>query len=77
MSYKQVGLKGTGIHSGSTTVAWIPKKYAEKDNTITITGTGNVIWRVDWVSTNTIGDAIYPDSLIREHRKNTGDALPK
>jgi hypothetical protein len=76
MAYQQVKLQGTGVHSGFQTVAWIPKKFAKLDTLITLLN-DSVVWKVTWVSRNVIGDAIYPELLIREHRKNTGDALPR
>jgi hypothetical protein len=77
MKYKQVQLKGIGIHHGFETIAWIPEKFAKEGNEITIGTERNILWRVYWVSENTIGDAIYPEALIKAHRSNTGDSLNK
>ncbi len=73
MAYQQVRLQ-----SGETRkVAWIPKEFAELGKLLILTDSEDV-WKVDAVyHFAIIEDPLYPEALIREHRKNTGDALPR
>jgi hypothetical protein len=60
-------------------VAYIPKKYAKKDNVVKLM-LANGTWEDGWLITDTFSDAddIYTARQSRKrHRKNTGDSLPK
>ncbi|MFA5558160.1 MAG: hypothetical protein WDA59_01685 [Methanofastidiosum sp.] len=73
--YTQVNLLAitpTGAE-GSEHVAWIPKEFAKFGKYVVI---HNQKYRVIEVY-GSMKEPIYPEALIREHRKNTGDALPR
>jgi len=58
-------------------VAWIPTKYAVKDRQIKIRE--NDVWK-EWRVTvvgQTIDRPIYSPELIKIHRNNTGDSMPR
>jgi len=75
--YKQVSLWKFNKRSHPTRkICWIPQQFAIRGKEILIDGEDGV-WFVDNVWDCTIDSPIYPEALIREHRKNTGDALPR
>lgn len=54
-------------------VAYIPEEFAKVGKLVEIEGR---VWEVLTVGTY-ISTPIYPRELIKEHRKNTGDSLPR
>ena len=69
MYYAQCVLKSEATGQ----VAYIPEEFARVDKLIEIKGK---IWKVVSVG-KYISAPIYPRELIKEHRKNTGDSLPR
>ena len=65
-----------------TTVSWIPEKYAEKGKYLKLKNE-NGEWENGWVvkcaSADRVEESYLPDShqQIKDHRKKTGDSLPK
>ncbi len=70
--YRQVNLQKLGFNTFKT--CWIPDIFAYDSKIVEIEGE---LWQVIWASSNTIKGPLYPEALIREHRKNTGDAIPR
>jgi hypothetical protein len=59
-------------------VAFIPSEFAKKGNFVKIEESG--IWTNGWkvISVGQVVEKpIYSEKAIRQHRKNTGDSLPK
>jgi hypothetical protein len=70
--YRQVEVV---IECGSThMVVWIPDCFAFKGNLVII---DNRTWRILQLGFDTVDEPIDVGKLIREHRKNTGDSLPR
>lgn len=73
MAYQQVKLK----HDETKRVAWIPQKFAEIGKQLVFIDDDR-IWKVELVyHYAVVEEPIYPEHLIREHRKHTGDSLPR
>lgn len=71
--YRQVTLKKIEDKKyGTYKTCWIPDNFARERKIIEIDGE---LWEVTWASSNVIAGPLYPEALIREHRKNTGDSL--
>lgn len=84
-TYKQCALARKIPTGTEYQVAWIPSKYAIKDQTIKIRydmALGAYGWEDGWVVLD-VGDEIDSDDVpdhhkaVRMHRKNTGDSLRK
>lgn len=66
----------------TTTVSWIPEKYAETGKYLKLKNE-NGEWVDGWVvksaSTAKVEESFLPDShqQIKDHKKRTGDSLPK
>ena len=70
--YKQVEL--ISFEETCHQMAWIPKEFAVVGKYLSI---HDQLYKVVEVYKYSIKDPIYPEHLIREHRKNTGDSRPK
>lgn len=61
-------------------VSFLPVKYAMKGKRLRLRNDNDVWedgWVVDQVFSATVDKPVYAASAIREHRKRTGDSLPK
>jgi len=72
MGYKQVVLYCE--EHDARQVAWIPTKFVRKDAELSIKG---VHFIVEQTTSFERAAPLYTEELIREHRINTGDSLPK
>jgi hypothetical protein len=71
--YTQCGLRRKNVF----TVSWIPKQFAEVGRVLKLKGADWCDgWVVEWVGATGEKPA-YAAKAIREHRKRTGDSLPK
>jgi hypothetical protein len=80
MYYRQCRLEKPGEFFTSYTVSYIPDKYAKVGNKLNLKIDG--IWSYGWI-VKTACDKVHEDflpdshSAIKNHRKATGDSLPK
>lgn len=79
MLYRQCSLERKNPSGTTNTVSHIPIKYAVVGKILKLKNL-NGEWEDSWVVTS-VGEVVpVPESsqrIIREHRKRTGDALPK
>lgn len=56
-------------------ISYIPSQFAIKDNILKLNGEDG--WKVTWTSQFEVD--VLPDvkQVVRRHKKNTGDSLPK
>lgn len=62
-----------------TTVSWIPSRWARLDQVLKLKGDDG-IWQDGWMVTGVGATTDAPPDAhdgIKQHRKNTGDSLPK
>jgi len=65
---------------GEQTTAWIPTKFAKMSGVVKLREEKTDVWMDGWVIIHvgaTRLDRPHSASTITEHRKNTGDSLPK
>jgi hypothetical protein len=62
-------------------VSWLPEKFAVVGKVLKLRNDKDEEWDNGWVVTgageNLIDEPPYAEAMIRGHRKNTGDSLPK
>lgn len=62
-------------------VSWLPEKFAVVGKILKLRNEDNNEWDNGWLVTsagdNRVDEPPYADAMIRGHRKNTGDSLPK
>lgn len=62
-------------------VSWLPEKFAVVGKVLKLRNDDTGEWDNGWVVTcagkNRVDEPPYADAMIRGHRKNTGDSLPK
>ena len=79
MLYSQCTIEKKTESGKTTQVTWLPAKYAVKGKVLKLKDDGDK-WQDGWVVMQ-VGDPSErpPDwkKLVRQHRKDTGDALPK
>jgi hypothetical protein len=67
--------------NGSFQVSWIPEQFAVLGKVLKLRNDKDEEWDNGWVITcageNRVDEPPYADAMIRGHRKNTGDSLPK
>ena len=77
-TYRQCRLQ----RGSSTQVSWIPAQFAIRGRVLRLRERGNDSWSDGWRVLDASGEKQLADitdahSAIREHRKRTGDALPR
>ena len=67
--------------NGSFLVEWLPEQFAVVGKTLKLRNDKDDAWDNGWLVTgagkNKVDEPPYSEGMIRGHRKNTGDALPK
>jgi hypothetical protein len=82
MKYTQCQLRKPGKHPKEFDVVmttWIPSNLAKRGNVLKVKDEHND-WSDGWIveeTYSTAEDPPNPHQMIREHRKRTGDSLPK
>jgi hypothetical protein len=75
--YRQCRLK----KNESWQVSWLPEKFAVVGKVLKLRNDKDDAWDDGWTVTaageNLVDEPPYADAMIRGHRKNTGDSLPK
>jgi hypothetical protein len=80
IKYKQCTLEKSINGSTVQTVSWIPEKYAQLGKVLKLQNedkTWTDGWFVHFVGSSFIEEPIDIHKAVRQHRKNTGDSLPK
>lgn len=80
--YRQCRLIKKLPSGDSTQVSWIPEPYCVKGKVLKLKDKDGV-WEDGWVVEDASGEKVLkedlsdPRTMIKKHRENTGDSLPK
>ena len=62
-------------------MSWLPEQFAVVGKVLKLRNDKSEAWDDDWTVTaagdNRVDEPPYAEGMIRGHRKNTGDSLPK
>lgn len=78
MNYTQCRLRKNTQDGFTETITWIPEKYAKLNEILKLKNNG--IWDDGWLVVHvgqTKEEIPFYKILIRKHKQNTGDSLPK